>query len=78
MALLFYTLIVVWFHEEGRKFVLFPYRPWYRHKREASFADMLTTLRRLSYEHNTDGLLPNRGRIKTYFTQLTELLSRAG
>jgi SRSO17 transposase len=78
MALLFYTLIVVWFHEEGRKFVLFPYRPWYRHKREASFADMLTTLRRLSYEHNTNGLLPNRGRIKTYFTQLTELLSRAG
>jgi hypothetical protein len=78
MALLFYTLIVVWFHQEGRALVLFPYRPWYRHKREASFADMLTTLRRVSYEHITNELLPNRGRIKTYFTQLAELLSRAG
>ena len=36
----------------------FPFRPWYTKKAEPSFADMLTTLRRLSYDEKTEGLLP--------------------
>ena len=53
MALFIYTLIVVWFHKTGHQFVRFPYRPWYSRKEEPSFADMLTTLRRVSLEEKT-------------------------
>ena len=38
----------------------FPFRPWYRKKEEPSFADMLTTLRRVSYEEKTERLLPKQ------------------
>ena len=50
MALFLYTLVVVWFHKTGHQFLRFPFRPWYTRKEEPSFADMLTTLRRVSYE----------------------------
>ena len=56
MAMFIYTLVVVWFHREGHRSVQFPFRPWYRKKVEPSFADMLTTLRRLSYEEKTRGI----------------------
>jgi hypothetical protein len=58
--------------------VQFPFRPWYKKKVEPSFADMLTTLRRLSYDEKTEGLLPEHTRLKTWIAQLTELLSRTG
>jgi len=47
-------------------------------QKEPSFADLLTTLRRVSYEEKTERLLPKRCRLKTWVAQLTELLSRAG
>lgn len=50
MALVLYTLVVVWFHREGHQHAKFPHRPWYRQKRVPSFPDMLTTLRRRSWE----------------------------
>lgn len=78
MALLIATLVVVWFHQVGQRFLRFPRRPWYRHKHEPSFADMLTTLRRVSYDEENQRLAPKRCRLKTWLTQLTELLSRAG
>ena len=78
MALMLYSLVVVWFHQTGYQFVRFPDRPWYRHKQEPSFADLLTTLRRVSLEDKTREVLPNRRRIKTWLAQITELLSRAG
>ena len=58
--------------------ICFPFRPWYTKKQEPSFADMLTTLRRVSYEEKTQQLLPKQCRLKTWITQLTEFLSRAG
>ena len=58
MAMFIYTIVVVWFHRTGHRSVRFPFRPWYRQKAETSFADMLTTLRRLSYDEKTEGLLP--------------------
>jgi SRSO17 transposase len=76
MALLWYALIVVWCHREGHQFIRFPDRPWYRHKAEPSFADLLTTLRRISYEHKTHTLVPNQCATKTWLAKLTELLSR--
>jgi SRSO17 transposase len=78
MALLLLTLVVVWFHQGGHRSLRFPHRPWYQRKREPSFADLLTTLRRVSYDDKTDTLVPERGRVKTWLTQITELLSRAG
>jgi hypothetical protein len=78
MALLLYSLVVVWFHQVGYRFLRFPYRPWYRSKREPSFADLLTTLRRVSCEEKTAGLLSQRCRLKTWLTQITEFLSRVG
>ena len=78
IALLLLTLVVVWFHHEGHRFLRFPRRPWYRRKLEPSFADILTTLRRVSYDDKTDTLVPKRGHLKTWLAQLTELLSRAG
>jgi hypothetical protein len=78
MALLLYTLVVVWFHQGGHRFLHFPYRPWYSHKREPSFADLLTTLRTVSYDEKTATVLEKPWHLKTWLTHLTEFLSRAG
>jgi hypothetical protein len=48
MAMLLYSLIVLWFAREGHHNWHPPICPWYKAKREPSFADMLGTLRRLS------------------------------
>jgi hypothetical protein len=45
MAMLLYSLIVLWFAAVGHRHYSQPVRPWYRTKRRPSFADMLTTLR---------------------------------
>jgi hypothetical protein len=78
MALFVFSMVVVWFHQTGHQFIRFPFRPWYPQKEEPSFADMLTTLRRLSYEEKTAGVLTRPSRLKTWIAQLTELLSRTG
>lgn len=48
VAMLLYSLIVLWFAQVGHRQYRPPTRPWYPHKPHASFADMLATLRRLS------------------------------
>jgi len=76
MALLWYTLTVVWCHKGGHQFIRFPDRPWYRCKAEPSFGDLLTTLRRVSYEEKNNTLLPKQCETKTWLTKITEFLSR--
>ncbi len=78
LALVLYSLVVVWCHRGGHRCLRFPERPWYQRKQEASFADLLSALRRVSYEEKTRGLLPRWCRLKAWVTTLTELLSRAG
>jgi hypothetical protein len=78
MALFLFSIVVVWFHQTGHQFVRFPFRPWYPQKEDPSFADLLTTLRRLSYEEKTAGVLGKPSLLKTWIAQLTELLSRTG
>ncbi len=56
MAGLLFSLIVPWFNKHGHKWVEFPDRPWYRRKQFPSFADMLTTLRRLSWDEMSAGV----------------------
>ena len=77
MAFFLYSLVVVWFHRVGHELVRFPVRPWYCRKQEPSFADMLTTLSRVSYDEKTEPLLPERSGLKTWIAQVTELLGRA-
>jgi hypothetical protein len=45
LAMLLYSLIVLWFAQEGRHQYRPTERPWYTSKAAASFADMLHTLR---------------------------------
>lgn len=45
VAMVMYTLVVLWFAEVGHRRCTFPNRPWYQSKSTPSFADMLTTLR---------------------------------
>jgi hypothetical protein len=78
MALIIYSLVVISFHRTGHQSVRFPSSPWYRKKQEPSFADMLTTLRRVSYQEQTARPLSKRYSLKTVIAQLTEFLSRAG
>jgi hypothetical protein len=78
MALIIYSLVIVWFHQTGHQSVRFPVRPWYPKKQEPSFADMLTTLRRASYQEQIQGAHSKRCSLKTLFAQLTEFLSLAG
>jgi SRSO17 transposase len=78
LALMLYTMVVVWFHRDGHRSLRYPDRPWYPQKEEPAFADMLTTLRRVSYEEITTRVLSERCGLETWISQLTELLSRAG
>ncbi len=50
MSMFLYSLTIVWFATKGHDDLQFPERPWYTRKSEPSFADMLTTLRRKSWE----------------------------
>jgi hypothetical protein len=48
MAMLLYSLIVLWFVTAGHPDYQSLCRPWYRRPHDPSFADMLATLRRRS------------------------------
>jgi hypothetical protein len=51
VAMLLYSLVVLWFSREGHRHYQPPHRPWYPGKVDASFADMLATLRCQSAKH---------------------------
>lgn len=78
MALVLYSLIVAWFHQVGHGHLRFPDRPWYRKKREPSFADMLTTLRRLSWWDKIRTLHVSSSPLKKSLAQIIEFLSLSG
>ena len=72
-----YSMVIVWFHLEGHHFLRIPFRPWYTKKEEPSFADLLTTMRRVSYEEKIPPLLPKQCCLRTWIAQIVELLCRA-
>lgn len=78
MAMILLSLVTLWFHQEGHRHVSFPFRPWYRQKREPSFGDMLTTLRKLSWSEFTRPALTDGTAAKTLLAKTTEFLSRSG
>lgn len=55
VAMLLYSLIVLWFATEGHHHYRPVARPWYPQKRHATFTDMLATLRRISVREQALG-----------------------
>ena len=78
MALLLYSMIVVWFHRLGHRWVRFPDRPWYTKKAEPSFADLLSTLRRVSWEETFQRVCPASSPHDNLLAQLVDFVSRTG
>ncbi len=77
LALVLYSLIVLWFHRHGHRQVQYPDRPWYPHKEEPSFADQLSTLRRLSWQELNRSVSSGSRRQQILAAQLIEFVSRA-
>lgn len=66
MAMLLYTVIVHWYASEGRRHENLSILPWYTRKTQASFADMLATLKRASLRQRISALrLSGRGSRKS-------------
>jgi hypothetical protein len=78
MAMLLVSLVTLWFHKAGHRQVKLPKRPWYQKKKEPSFGDMLSTLRRLSWTELRQRAAGNERRTKKLFTQMAEFVSRPG
>lgn len=78
MAMFLYSLTVLWYHQHGHPHLRFPERPWYTRKREPSFADMLTTLRRLSWEEKLSQVPSNSSLANKNINLLTYLATLAG
>ena len=76
LGLMLYGLTIDWFHHEGHRQVVYPDRPWYPGKAEPSYADILGTLRRVSWQ----GLFPEvdweRSGQETPLARLVEFASR--
>jgi hypothetical protein len=78
VALVIYSLVVWWFDLVGHEWVQFPHRPWYRRKREPSFQDMVTTLRRKSWEEKLSEVVSPSGPHGKWVTQVAEWVARVG
>jgi hypothetical protein len=78
VALVLYSLVVAWFHRLGHTWLRFPDRPWYPRKQEPSFADMLTTLRRVSWEEKFREVQLPSGPQQILLAQLIDFVSRTG
>ena len=78
LALVLYSLIVLWFHRVGQAWLRFPDRPWYPKKVEPSFADMLSALRRVSWEEQVRGVRLRSAQHQKLLSQVIDFVSRTG
>jgi hypothetical protein len=78
VALVLYSLVVLWCDEVGHQWLRFPERPWYRHKREPSFQDLVSALRRLSWEEKIREVVPAGGPHEKWVAEVVELAARVG
>jgi hypothetical protein len=78
MAMFLYSLTIVWYATEGHTEWLIPDLPWYWWKSEPSFADMLTTLRRKSWEDKLSTVSPAATPQDNSIGLLTYLATLAG
>lgn len=78
MAMFLHSLTVVWYAEAGHQDFQIPSRPWYWWKTEPSFADMLTTLRRKSWEDQLSTVSLDTTPPGNHLSLLTYLATLAG
>ncbi len=78
MAMFLYSLTILWYAGHGHAHVQFPKRPWYNRKSQPSFADMLTTLRRVTWEDKISPVRPKSTVWKKSVELLTYLATLAG
>jgi len=78
-AFVVYTVTVAWFAQYGHRHYpdLIPNRPWYRHKRAPSFADMHHILRTLLRREDFSDTLENTGLSKNSRTHNIHALKQA-
>jgi hypothetical protein len=78
MSMFLYSLTIVWYATQGHKHLQFPYRPWYPRKSEPGFADMLTALRRKSWDDQLPKVSPKPTPNNNSFRLLKYLATLAG
>jgi hypothetical protein len=78
MAMFLYSLTVLWYAQHGHAHLQFPERTWYPQKSEPSFADMLTTLRRVTWEDKLSSVRPKTTIWQESVDLLTYLATLAG
>jgi hypothetical protein len=78
MAMFLHSLTVVWYAIGGHKDCQIADRPWYWWKTEPRFADMLTTLRRKSWEDNLSTVSLDTTQHEDNLNLLTYLATLAG
>jgi hypothetical protein len=78
MAMFLYSLTIVWYANVGHHNFQIPHRPWYWWKEEPSFADMLTTLRRKSWEDQLSAVSLNTSDRNNKLATLNYLATLAG
>ena len=78
MALVLYSLVVLWFDEVGYQWLRIPDRPWYRHKREPSLQDMVSTLRRRSWEEKIGEVVSADGPQAKWVAEVVAWAARVG
>lgn len=71
LAMLLYSLVVIWFAKEGHRSCRLPNHRWYPGKQEPCFADMLRTLRLESVRKQVLAIAPT-GRGSRKLTKLLE------
>jgi len=77
VAMLLYSLVVLWFAKVGHLAYRAPERPWYPSKDTPSFADMLATLQRQHLEQEISSLLPE-GHLGQKLFQLVVTAAQVG
>jgi hypothetical protein len=78
VALVLYSLVVLWFDTAGHEWGRFSQRPWYRRQREPSFPDMLTTLRRQSWAEKLAEVVAPHGPHGKWLATVAEWVARVG
>ena len=78
LALVLSSLVVAWFERLGHTGLRFPDRPWYKQKEEPSVADLLSTLRRVSWEEQFRGVRPGSSPHNNLLARVIDFVSRTG
>lgn len=78
LAMLLYSLVILWFARAGHRHWEPPQWPWYAGKTQASFADMLATLRCQCIKHEVLSMAPEGPGSRKVVNMLLHVVKLAG